>query len=183
MCILYMHIYLLFKSMCLFVYLFIKMGFQPQLPITYWTALTRSASPLPASDSHSTAQPWCRKHEHRHEPLDFISALYFQTSAQSSLILSYQCVFPDVHDQPSAIFSEVHRFHIHHNGLNSRLILWEEKNSLWMKAGPWHGAVVTTLFASVASMIPARENTNTCWIQSSVTPIKKKLWARAKSRI
>lgn len=73
MCILYTHIYLLFKSMCLFVYLFIKMGFQPQLPITYWTALTRSASPLPASDSHSTAQPWCRKHERRHEPLDDIS--------------------------------------------------------------------------------------------------------------
>lgn len=116
------------------------------------------------------------------EEINFISALYFPTSAPSPLLFSHYCISPDVHDQPFAIFSVVHRLHIHHSGLNSRLILGEEKSTFVNKGKPMHEAVVTTPFASMVSMIPAGEKTNTCWIQSSEILIRKKLQVGAKSR-
>lgn len=45
------------------------------------------------------------------------------SSCPIGTILSHRRVPPDVHDQPSAVFSVVHRLHVHHRGLNSRLII------------------------------------------------------------
>lgn len=47
--------------------------------------------------------------------------------APPALLSSHHCILPDVHDQPSGMFSVVHGLHVHHGGLNSRLILGEEK--------------------------------------------------------
>lgn len=57
----------------------------------------------------------------------------------AALLFSHQRVSPDVHDQPSAIFSVVHGLHVHHSGLNSRLVLWEKQSVSGGKPAAWSG--------------------------------------------